>query len=86
MKKEISTVSLTLGALILAGCATAAHDADPDRAGCTYVDGKARYGSLTQYAKGKGNGAHIYVGKNVQNSKLEITCNTNKQEVKWNNK
>lgn len=56
-------------------------DVKDERAGCTYLDGKGRYGLMfTNYIKGEGKGAHVYVGKKVPKG-LKITCNANTQEV-----
>jgi len=60
----------------LVGCA------NPNRAGCHYLDGKGRYGTFTQYGKGDAKGAHVYIGENVKN--VKITCNANTQEVLFN--
>lgn len=65
----------TLIVLFITGCAQ-----NPNRAGCTYIDGSGRTGSITQYAKGDIKGVHIYIGKNV--SGVTITCTSEKQEVK----
>lgn len=59
--------------MLLSGCSS--MEVDPNRAGCYYGD--ARYGSLTQYIKGKG--AHIYRGKNMKD--VLIICNKTMQEV-----
>lgn len=52
----------------------------PDRAGCSYLDGKGRYGTLFNYLKGDAEGAHIYVGSNLQ-GKLYIICNSQSQQI-----
>ncbi len=68
--------------LFLVGCASNAP-VNEDRAGCTYINGKARTGTLTQYAKGASKSAHIYVGKEVNSKHVKITCNADTQEVTW---
>lgn len=67
--------------LFLCGCAN--WEVDQSRAGCSYLDGKARYGTLTQYAKGQADGAHVYIGDKIKD-KVKITCNATKQEIRYN--
>ena len=64
---------------VLAGCA--GLSVDENRAGCTFIDGQARYGSLTQFAKGDAKGVYIYVGDKIP-AGVTITCNAETQEVK----
>lgn len=61
---------------VLAGCANLS--VDENRAGCTFIDGTARSGTLTQFAKGKAKGVYIYMGDKIP-SGITITCNANKQ-------
>jgi len=71
----MKNIIILLSLLILSACAN-----NPNRAGCTYIDGKGRYGTFTQYAKGDAKGAHVYVGKNIKG--VTITCTKDEQEVK----
>jgi len=68
-------------ALLLTGCGS-----NPNRAGCSYVDGtgKGNYGvPYIQGLSAEGNvkGAHIYMGDEIKKL-VEITCNADVQEVK----
>ena len=63
---------------LLTGCA--GTPVDQNRAGCSYIDGKARYGSFTQYIKGNADGAYIYVGDNLL-GKVTISCDADIQRV-----
>lgn len=74
-------VFMLIGLASIVGCAK-----NPNRAGCTYIDGDARYGTLTQYAKGDAKGAHAYIGDNVKDLNIEITCDANNQTVKIKDK
>ena len=71
---------ILVGILVLALLTACANN--PNRAGCTYIDGTGRFGTLTQYAKGKAQGAHIYIGENMKG--VEITCSAEKQELIYN--
>jgi len=71
----IKILSLVTSLILITSCGL-----NPNRAGCTYIDGNGRYGTFTQYAKGEARGAHIYIGENVKNVKM--TCNADTQEVK----
>jgi len=70
----IKLISLATCLILTTSCGL-----NPNRAGCTYIDGNGRYGTFTQYAKGEAKGAHIYIGENVKD--VKITCNSDKQEV-----
>lgn len=61
---------------LLVGCSTI--DVNPDRAGCTFIDGQGRYGTLTQYIKGNSKGVYVHYGNN---QKASITCNAETQEI-----
>jgi len=79
MKFKLIYPVLLAGFLI--GCGS-----NPNRAGCSYVDGEGegQYGIpvITGVrAEGTVKGAHIYVGDNLEG--VEVTCNENKQEVKY---
>lgn len=67
-------VILSCVLLFLSSCAQ-----NPNRAGCSFIDGEGRYGTLFQNVKGDVNGAHIYIGENIKN--VTIICNANKQEI-----
>ena len=77
--KLITNLLLIITTLILTGCASN-KPVDDNRAGCTKIDGKARYGTLTQYAKGKADGIYVYVGDKVK-GKVKIKCNETTQEI-----
>jgi hypothetical protein len=79
--KKLNILFLIAFSFFLSGCAFLQdNEVDENRAGCSFYDGKGRYGSLTQYATGDAKGAHVYVGDNVK-SKTKITCNADTQEV-----
>ncbi len=78
---KLSTWPVILIALLMSGCG---HN--PNRAGCSFVDGegKGQYGMPAisgVRAEGDVKGAHIYVGDNLKG--VSITCNSGKQEVKY---
>lgn len=86
MKLRYKMKVLLLFVLLLAGClllGCASWEVDQSRAGCSFLDGKARYGTFTQYAKGKAEGAHIYIGDKIKD-KVKITCSETKQEIRYN--
>lgn len=74
MKKIVGILIL----ILLTGCASQA--VNENRAGCTFIDGTARYGSFTQYVKGDAKGVHVYVGEAMP-SGITLTCNAEKQEL-----
>jgi hypothetical protein len=79
MSKIAGVVPLSFLLLWLAGCSSA--PVDEDRAGCSFVEGKGRYGTLTQYVKGEGKGVYVYTGGNMKDT-AAITCNAKTQEIK----
>lgn len=64
----------------LVGCSNV--PVDEYRAGCTKVDGSARYGTLTQYVKGDGTGVYVYIGDKLK-GKVKVTCSQDTQEIQY---
>ena len=69
--------SLIVTFMLLTGCSN--QPVDDQRAGCTNVDGKARYG-LVQGISGKAKGSYVYIGEKLK-GKVKITCSKDKQEI-----
>ena len=73
-------VNLVIISILFAITGCAGQPPDPSRAGCYKLDGTARYGTFTQYVKGKVKGVHIYIGEKLT-GKVKVTCNMIKQEI-----
>ena len=70
---------IILISVLLAGCAN--KEVQPNRAGCTFLDGEGRYGTLLNYVKGDAEGVYIYLGDDLPPG-TTITCNTETHEIK----
>ena len=70
-------IGLLICGLLLSGCSTI--EVNEYRAGCTVIDGKARYGYV-QGVSGKAIGAYVYIGKLLR-GKVNVTCSKDKQEI-----
>ena len=80
MGQIVRHLSLLCIIALLTGCSTL--EVNEYRAGCTLIDGKARYGYV-QGVSGDATGAYVYIGKHLRNS-VKITCNKDTQEVLYN--
>ena len=78
IQKIFLAIVLVLVFGMVTGCSTVR--VDESRAGCTQIDGKARYGTLTQYVKGDGDGVYVYIGTKLK-GKVKVTCSKTKQEI-----
>lgn len=66
--------------LLLPGCSTI--EVNEYRAGCTLIDGNAKYGYV-QGVEGKATGVYVFIGKLLR-GKVTVTCTKEKQEIIYN--
>lgn len=80
MNKYIYTITIACLILLIQGCSNVT--VNEYRAGCTVIDGKAKYGYV-QGVSGKANGVYVYVGKLLR-GKVTVKCTDESQEIHYN--